>query len=236
MTKIARATAVSLAAAPGYSLPAITLPAIELSGLRLAPRGGRVLRRLGLASMALALGLGLMAAAEAEAGQLPDSLRQFAEGDLATLAADPQLIEAIRAANAARQQLTAQQITALDAEWRAELTLAERPLLEPVLHNPAADILRSRIATHGGLMSEAFVMDARGLNVAMAAPTSDYWQGDEAKFSETFPKGPGAIHLGDVEFDDSTQSFQVQLSRTIVDPATSEPIGAITVALNADMM
>ena len=79
-------------------------------------------------------------------------------------------------------------------------------------------------------------MDARGLNVAASGVTSDYWQGDEAKFRETFGKGPRAMHISEVEFDESSQTFQSQLSVPIVDPVTQEPLGAITVGLNAEQL
>ena len=79
-------------------------------------------------------------------------------------------------------------------------------------------------------------MDALGLNVAASDTTSDYWQGDEAKFTETYGVGPDATHLGDIELDESSQSYQGQISMTIVDPATGSAIGAITVGVNADAL
>ena len=79
-------------------------------------------------------------------------------------------------------------------------------------------------------------MDNRGLNVATAGLTSDYWQGDEAKFTETFGKGAGAMQIGEVEFDESSQTYSVQVSLTIVDAKTATPIGAMTIALNAEAL
>lgn len=79
-------------------------------------------------------------------------------------------------------------------------------------------------------------MDAHGLNVAASGTTSDYWQGDEAKFTETYSRGAGAIHVGDVEFDESASGYLGQVSAPIVDPATNTVIGAITVGLNAEML
>ena len=76
-------------------------------------------------------------------------------------------------------------------------------------------------------------MDAQGLNVAASGLTSDYWQGDEAKFTETYGKGAGAVHFGEVEFDESSQTYQAQISVTVTDPATGQPIGAITVGVDA---
>lgn len=79
-------------------------------------------------------------------------------------------------------------------------------------------------------------MDARGLNVAASDVTSDYWQGDEAKFSETFPNGAGASHISEVEYDESTQTYQAQISFPIVDPVSNEVVGAATVGVNADAL
>jgi hypothetical protein len=79
-------------------------------------------------------------------------------------------------------------------------------------------------------------MDQHGLNVAASAMTSDMWQGDEAKFTETYSMGAGAVHFSEVELDESTQRYQAQISVTIVDPATGEPIGAMTVGVDAEAL
>ncbi len=75
-------------------------------------------------------------------------------------------------------------------------------------------------------------MDARGLNVAASDVTSDYWQGDEAKFTQTYPMGGNAVHFGDVELDESTKEVQGQVSMSIVDQETGEVVGALTVGIN----
>lgn len=79
-------------------------------------------------------------------------------------------------------------------------------------------------------------MDNKGLNVAQSDITSDFWQGDEAKWQNTFLKGPGAFDIGEVEEDESTQMFQSQISYTVTDPATGNAIGAITVGVNVDAL
>ncbi|MEM8755288.1 MAG: hypothetical protein AAGF90_20180, partial [Pseudomonadota bacterium] len=73
---------------------------------------------------------------------------------------------------------------------------------------------------------------AKGLNVGQSAKTSDYWQGDEAKWRETYLVGPDAIHVSDVEEDESTQTFQIQVSLPIVDGGA--PIGAVTVGVDVE--
>ena len=151
-------------------------------------------------------------------------------------AADPVLVDAITAQNTRHASLTQAQIDALDVAWRDELGRAVQPTVDAVVTGAAADFLRLQVEQAEGLITEVFVMDNHGLNVAASAVTSDYWQGDEAKFTETFPKGASAIHVSDVEFDESTQAYQLQVSFPIVAPADGAVIGAITVALNAEQL
>ena len=80
--------------------------------------------------------------------------------------------------------------------------------------------------------AEIFVMDNLGANVAMTDKTSDYWQGDEAKFKESFKGGSGAVFVDDVEFDDSSQSYVVQVSVPVMDGAKA--IGSITISIDMD--
>jgi len=80
--------------------------------------------------------------------------------------------------------------------------------------------------------AEIFVMDNQGANVAMTDKTSDYWQGDEDKFTQSFKNGAGGIHISDVEFDDSTQLYIVQVSVPVKDG--DKVIGAITFGIDVD--
>jgi hypothetical protein len=102
--------------------------------------------------------------------------------------------------------------------------------------NPASAYLKKIEADSKGLFSEIFVMDAKGLNVAQSEVTSDYWQGDEPKWQQTFPKGKDAIHISDVEKDESTQTYESQVSVPVVDPANGSVIGAITVGVNVELL
>ena len=172
----------------------------------------------------------------ATADDFSATLSNYYETAIASWANDPALISAIEAQNSARSGLTQADIDAMDAEWRSEVGADDAPIIQPVLHNDAADFLRTRVEESGGVITEAFAMDAHGLNVASTSMTSDMWQGDEEKFTETYAKGPGAIHLGEVEFDESTQTYQGYISVTLTDPETGEPVGALTVGVNAEAL
>ena len=105
-----------------------------------------------------------------------------------------------------------------------------------MLSRPLSDFLSQLQEDSDGIVTEIFVMDNRGLNVGQSQVTSDYWQGDEAKWQETFLVGPDAMLIGGIEYDESTRKWQSQLSLPIVDPANGAVIGAITVGIDLAAM
>jgi hypothetical protein len=176
------------------------------------------------------------ASSTAQADQYADVMQNYARENVLAMATSPVIIDAIRQQNQTTAAYAQPQIDALDRAWRDEVGRAERPTIDPVLGNAVSNFLRQQVAASGGVMTEAFAMDSVGLNVGTSSVTSDYWQGDEAKHAETYGAGPGAVHIGDIEFDDSTQSYQGQVSVAVVDPGTGSVIGALTVGLNAEML
>jgi hypothetical protein len=148
----------------------------------------------------------------------------------------PEVVAAIRAQNAAHATLGQAEIDALDQSWRAEVKQGGGEMTGRVLGNPLSAMLKQKVAAYGGLITEAFVMDDKGLNVGQADLTSDYWQGDEDKYARTYGVGPDAVFVDEVEFDESSQTLQTQVSFTIVDPADGTAVGAITIGVNVDAL
>ena len=109
-------------------------------------------------------------------------------------------------------------------------------LINAVLGNELSNYLTGVKNDGRGIYTEIFVMDNKGLNVGQSDVTSDYWQGDEAKWKKTYLAGPDAVLIDEVEFDESTQTFQSQLSLSVVDPNTGETVGAVTIGVNVDML
>lgn len=123
-------------------------------------------------------------------------------------------------------------IDALDKKWRGETKSDEKPLISAVLSNPLSSYL-TRIQAHSiGLYSEMFVMDKNGLNVGQSNVSSDFWQGDEAKFQKTFGKGKGAVFIDEPEYDDKLGIWRVQVNLAISNADNSAVIGAVTVEMN----
>lgn len=178
----------------------------------------------------------LLAAAPAlAADDFTPALQAYLASDIAPWAADPVLVAAILAQNAVTGGYDQAKIDALDQEWQATVGTGGNALVDGVLTGPAADFLRAKIAESGGTVTEAFVTDAKGLNVAASDTTSDYWQGDEDKFLKVFP-APDGVFISDVELDESTQRYQGQISLTITDPATGAAIGTLTVGVDAESL
>lgn len=158
-------------------------------------------------------------------------LTELANSKLKAIAQDPAVVAAVEAQNAMTAAYDQAKIDALDTQWRAEVSAAAKPLIDATLGTDASKFLVSVQDDSAGLFTEIFVMDAKGLNVAQSTVTSDYWQGDEDKWQQTFAVGAGAVHLGEIEQDESTQAFQSQVSITVVD-AAGNPIGAITAGVD----
>ncbi len=163
-------------------------------------------------------------------------LQAYAEEQLSTWLENDALIQAIRDQNAAHANLTQADIDQLDLDWRAQRKEASKPLIDDLLGRPASEWLRGQQADTANFVTEVFAMDNHGLNVAQSVETSDYWQGDEAKWQQTYGNGSGDIHISEVEYDDSTGSYQSQVSMPITDPATGELIGAITFGINVQSL
>jgi len=164
--------------------------------------------------------------------QFDAPMQAYLERYIKAWASDPSLVAAITAQNRTTKSYDQATIDAMDKQWRGEVGTPYQPLVDAVTTNAASAILRQRVEESGGAATEIFIMDARGLNVAASAPTSDYWQGDEDKHIQTYLLGANSVHFGDIEYDESTETVQGQISVTIVDSVTGQPVGAMTVGID----
>jgi hypothetical protein len=183
------------------------------------------------------LGLGgLIAATAAAAPDHVTPITALVDDTLRAELASPAVLGALKARNADNGAVDQARIDALDAQWRAEVKAGGGPMVNATLALPLSADLRAIQARHAGLLTEIFIMDNRGLNVAQSDPTSDYWQGDEAKWQKTYAAGPQAVFVDEIEFDESSQAMQAQVSFSIADPETGQALGAVTVGIDVDML
>lgn len=142
---------------------------------------------------------------------------------LDTWVADPTIIAAVKAQNA--KNVALDEIQKLDQEWVAGSNIAFANSLQ---ENAISQWLKKKI---GGnvIYVEAFLCDNKGAVVGEYPKTSDYWQGDEDKFSQSFNSGDGKLYYGPVMLDQSTDSYSVQVSLPVKDG--KDTIGVLVVGL-----
>jgi len=168
------------------------------------------------------LGIGI-----AQAEKAPPKVVELANTTLAAYGTNPAIVAAVKAENAKGKTLD--QIKAIDAKWQADAGLAD--YMKALMDSECGQHLR-KIEKSVPYFAEIFVMDNQGANVAMTDKTSDYWQGDEAKFQKSFAGGAGAVFVDEVKFDESTQAYLVQVSVPVKDG--DKVIGAITFGIDVD--
>lgn len=134
------------------------------------------------------------------------------------------VLRAVREANERPDRALAE-LQELDVRWRAARDPA---FFAPYLESECAVYLQSVTADHPRI-PEVFVMDDVGGLVASSAKTSDYWQGDEAKWQQSFNKGKGQLFVDEIAYDESTREYVVQISLPIFDDGKT--IGAMTASV-----
>lgn len=138
---------------------------------------------------------------------------------------DPVLVAAVKEQNA--KGMTLDQIQKRDKEWMATTGMDDQ--MKAMMKNAAAQEMDKLEATKPYFF-ESILMDNQGANVAMTNKTSDYWQGDEPKFTNAFKAG--GTDIGKSKFDDSAKAYLIQVSVPVLD--AGKPIGALCVGINLD--
>jgi hypothetical protein len=163
----------------------------------------------------------------AGAEEAPQKVIDLANGTLAKLGTESVIVAAVKSENAKGKTLD--QIKAMDEKWKATPGIVD--YMQALMSSDCGQYLR-KILNSQPYYAEIFVMDNQGANVAMTDKTSDYWQGDEAKFKKSFNNGMGALFVDEVEFDDSTQAYLCQVSVPVKDG--DKVIGAITIGVDVE--
>jgi len=166
---------------------------------------------------------GLVFAAE----KAPQKVVDLAYSTLVNYGTAPEIVEAVKKENAKRKSLS--QIKEMDKKWINTPGVVD--YMKDLMDSSCGPDIRN-IQRSSKMFAEIFVMDDQGANVCMTDKTSDYWQGDEAKFQKSFNNGKGGIDISDVKFDDSSQAYIVQVSVPVKDG--DQVIGAITFGIDVD--
>jgi hypothetical protein len=82
---------------------------------------------------------------------------------------------------------------------------------------------------------EAFVMDNQGAVVGENNLTSDYWQGDEAKWKNSYNSAKGGLDVGKAKFDKSANTTLQQVSLPIINK-DGKVVGAVTYGIDINKL
>jgi hypothetical protein len=173
-----------------------------------------------LLALALVLPTGVPALAQTE-----EQVRQIAQARVSmahAIASDAELLRAVLAKNAERE--TEEQLRTRDRQWTTNLA---DPLRRALTQSRCAERLRELVKDEP-LVAEVILMDDHGANVCVSKATSDYWQGDEAKWEKTFREGLDPF-VDAPAFDPSSGVFAVQLSVPVRKEGAR--VGALTLTL-----
>ena len=176
------------------------------------------------AAMVIVVWMGSVRAEDA-----PQRIVDLAHTQLVKWGKNPVIIQAVKAQNKKNRSLA--QIKAMDKRWQKTPGIAD--YMEKMMVSECGQFLR-KVQETAPFYSEIFVMDKRGANVAMTDKTTDYWQGDEAKFKKSYNRGKGAVFVDKVEFDDSSQAYLVQVSVPVEEDG--KVIGTITFGIDVDQV
>lgn len=140
------------------------------------------------------------------------------------MALNPVVVRAARQQNV--ENLSLDEIKRRDQQWSSS---DEMTAFKLSLQTTAAGRFLQQQISRTENFNEAFATDNKGANVAAFPATSDYWQGDEEKWSAAFDSGDGKVFIGPLELDESTNTYAAQISAPILD--RGETIGVLVVGV-----
>jgi methyl-accepting chemotaxis protein len=153
---------------------------------------------------------------------------------LETLAKTPSFINAVKRANMERAEWTQNRIQSEDKAWTGKEAAIESVVSDIAGNDTSAYLLDYQKKNPEEV--EIFITDLRGLNIAMTDRTSDFLQADEDWWKSTFADGKGSTYLGPVEYDDSVQTYAMDIGIPILDPGTKQAIGVLRGTLDISAM
>ncbi len=172
----------------------------------------------------------LMATASAQQdisdSELADLLRMKVR-TVQHMALNPLLVRAVRKQNASG--LTPEEIARREKAWRATKELT--PFKLSLQTSSAGRFLKAQIQRSTSF-NEGFLTDNQGANVAAFPATSDYWQGDEDKWINSFNGSTGRIYIGALELDENTNTVAAHVSAPVLDRGQTIGVLVVGVTIN----
>ena len=143
----------------------------------------------------------------------------------------PVVINAVNNQN--NEKLSLNKIKERDSAWKSSKKLTQFKISQQ--QNDAGLYLK-QLVENNKYVNEAFLTDNQGANVAAYPATSDYWQGDEKKWTESFNDGAGKVFVGPIKVDESTNETTIQISAPVTNRYSNSTLGVIVIGVNIDYL
>lgn len=153
--------------------------------------------------------------------------------EIVQAAANPVIVKAVKEQNAKGVSLAS--IQELDKAWMDTMNTTKVPTesMKAFALNAAAKEL-AKIEKSKPYMVEFILTDDQGANVALTGMTSDYWQGDEPKFTNAYANGKGETYIARPQKDKSTGEVISQVSVPVM--SEGKAIGTLTVGVRPEKL
>ncbi|MGD8175820.1 transporter substrate-binding domain-containing protein [Marinimicrobium sp. ARAG 43.8] len=163
-----------------------------------------------------------------------ESLHESLAPMLARWLSEPRLVEALRSRHADERKPDETERRRLDSRWREAFSEKTPEAIADLHDEDVSSRLRALAIDAEWPITEVILTDALGFNVAVSDLTSDYWQGDETKFTEAWPLNEDQLHFDPVTYDESSRRFLVHISRPVIDPESGVRLGVLTVGVDVE--
>ncbi|HWQ53296.1 MAG TPA: cache domain-containing protein [Bryobacteraceae bacterium] len=156
--------------------------------------------------------------------------------EVALIAADSAVLDAVQAANRAYQGLadaeTAARIEKIDKIWN---TPSGENAVREVLASRASASLRRRHELDPRIL-RITVTDAKGAVVAASHKTLDYYQADEEYWRNIYADGRGSISLTDILYDEATKTNYIGVGIPVLDTSSGQFLGTVDALVDASTL
>jgi hypothetical protein len=139
---------------------------------------------------------------------------------------DPDVLQAVRAANREHASIGQDDISKLDKQWVQAKPNDEftNTFIAGFMTNSCANYLK-QFQKDNPEYKEIFVTDAVGLNVCQTNKTSDYYQADEDWWQKAYADAKGHAYSGTIEYDESAKSESISVYVPVIDPDSQQTVG-----------
>jgi hypothetical protein len=153
--------------------------------------------------------------------------------DVAALANDPGLVDAITAAQQSRKGLDdSARVGKIESMWE---TPQIDPLVKHILLSPTSEVLRRHREAEPRIL-KILVADETGATVAATDKPLHYVQPNEVYWRAVYGEGRGGIYVSEIRYDDQTKATYLQIGMPVLEEGTRRFIGAVNALVDVSSL